>query len=101
MRNTKREELTIDQYLRGCNCSVIIFTSGGFNLILTEQGSGLNPGNTGIEGIKKLPNSFKIIRHYDEKTDDLIEVEIREPIGDYNYKKLFYMTKPTGVFIHT
>lgn len=94
-----REELTIEQYLRGCNCSIITFTSGGWYLILTEHGSGLNPGNTSIEGVIQLPNSYKIIRHYDDNSD-LIEIEVRRPIGEYNYKKLFYMTRPTGTFIH-
>jgi hypothetical protein len=94
-----REETTIEEYLRGCNCSVITFTAGGWNLVLTEQGSGLNPGNTGIEGVMKLPNHFKIIRHSDDN-DKLIEVQIREPLGEYDYKELFYLMRPTGTFIH-
>jgi hypothetical protein len=94
-----REETTIDGYLKGCSCSVITFTAGGWYLILTEQGSGLNPGNTGIEGVIKLPNHFKIIRHYDDN-HDLIEIQIREPIGEYDFKELFYMMKPTGTFIY-
>lgn len=99
VRETKREELTIEQYLRGCNCDIITFSAGGYNLLLTKEGSGLNAAN-GIQGVIKLPNKFKIIRHYDVETDDLIEIEIREPIGDYNYKKIFYMMRPTGTFIY-
>ena len=95
-----REETTIEEYLNGCRCSVITFTAGGWNLVLTEQGSGMNPGNTHIEDVIKLPNHYKIIRHYDDITHDLIEVQIREPIGEYNYKELFYLMKPTGTFIH-
>ena len=95
-----REETTIEEYLRGCNCTIITFTAGGWNLVLTEKGSKLSPSITGIKGVIKLPNSFKIIRHYDNITNDLIEVQIREPLDEYNYKELFYLMKPTGTFIH-
>ena len=100
VRETTREELTIDQYLKGCGCDIITFTAGGYNLLLTRQGSGLSATN-GIQGSMKLPNHFKIIRFYDKETDDLIEVQVREPIGEYNYKELFYLMRPTGAFIRS
>lgn len=99
MRETKREVLTIEQYLKGCNCSCIFFNAGGCTLLMTdseEQSALIYPSGTKVG----LTNNLTIIRHYDTETDDLIEVEIREPVGEYNYNKVFYMMKPTGVFVH-
>ena len=99
MIETKRESTTIQEYLRGCNCSVISFKAGGYMFIMTdseEQSAIVQQDGTKLS----LTNNLIIIRHYDIETDELIEVEVREPIGEYSYNKAFYMMRPTGMFIY-
>lgn len=99
MRQTKREELTIQQYLSGCHCKSIFFSSGGCLLALTKEQEGsalIFPSGYNKVNIR---NHYNIIRHYDTETDELIEVQIRQPVDEYNFNPICYMMYPTGTFV--
>jgi hypothetical protein len=94
--NTKKESLTIDQYLKGCNCQTIYFNAGGCTLVLTNlegEHSKLIQSDSGYEML--LGNDLTINRFYKEKNDKLIEIQIKAEYGH-----LFYMMYPTGTFVH-
>lgn len=93
MQDLKREELTIEQYLKGCHCSEIYFQAGGCTLIMTEEGSKLiRPDTTEM----LLGNDLKIVRFSRVFDDKLIEVRIKSDV----YGGIFYLMEPTGTFVH-
>lgn len=95
MLETKKDQTTIDEYLRGCNCDTIYFNAGGCTLVLTnlEDESSKLVKPDGLEIL--LGNDLTITRFYQVETDRLIEVQIKAEYGH-----LFYLMYPSGVFIH-
>jgi hypothetical protein len=93
----KKESLTIDQYLNGCNCQTIYFNAGGCTLVLTnledEHSKLIYPTPDNKEML--LGNDLTITRFSTEKNNKLIEIQIKAEYGH-----LFYMMYPTGTFVH-